>query len=41
MFSSKYIKNEVINITYDHPYSEYNFERKFQAKLSSSNQCSK
>ena len=32
------IKNKVLTITYDHPYSEYNFDRKFQDKISPSNQ---
>ena len=32
-FSSKLIENEVLNLTSEHPYSEYNLERKFQSKL--------
>ena len=34
---SEHIKNEVLTITSEHPSSEDNFERKFQAKLSSNN----
>ena len=34
------IQNEVLIITSEHPYYEDNFERKFQAKLSPSNQFS-
>ena len=34
---SEKIKNEGLTITSEHPYSEDNFERKFQAKLSLSN----
>ena len=39
--SSKHIhniQNEVITITYEHPSYEYNFERKFQDKISPYNQ---
>ena len=35
---SEIVQNELLNITSEHPYSEDNFESKFQAKLSSSNQ---
>ena len=38
MFSSEHIKNEVVNITSEHTYSEDHFEIKFQAKISPSNQ---
>ena len=31
------IQNEVLTITSEHPYSECNFERKFQAKIYPSN----
>ena len=34
MFSSENTKHEVINITYEHPYYEDNFDVKFQAELS-------
>ena len=34
-------KNEVLDITPEHPSSEYNFERKFQDKLFPSNQSLK
>ena len=36
-FSSEHIKNEVLTITYDNSYSEYNFENKIQAKFDKSN----
>ena len=32
------IQNEVLTITYEHPSYEYNFERKFQDKISPYNQ---
>ena len=35
---SENIKNEVLTITSEHPSSEYNFERKPQDKISTSNQ---
>ena len=35
---SEIIKNEVLTITSEHPYSEDNFERKSQAKISQFNQ---
>ena len=38
MISSEHIKNGVLNITSEHPSSEYHFERNFQAKISPSNQ---
>ena len=38
MFSSEQIKNEVITLIYEHPYSEDNFERRFQAKMFPSDQ---
>ena len=38
MFSSEHIKNEVLTITYEHPSSEYYFEKKFQVKISPSDQ---
>ena len=38
MFSSKHIQNKVLAITSEHPYSEDHFERKFQAKIYSSDQ---
>ena len=31
---SENFQNEVLTITYEHPSSEYNFERKFQDKIS-------
>ena len=31
---SENIQNEELTVTFGHPYYEYNFERKFQAKLS-------
>ena len=37
-FSSEQLKNEVLTITSEHPSSKDNFERKFQSKLSPSNQ---
>ena len=37
-FSSGPIQNEVLNIKSELPSSEYNFERKFQVKLSPYNQ---
>ena len=37
MFSSEHIKNEVLTITSEHPFSEDNFERKLQVKLYLSN----
>ena len=37
MFSSKNIKNEATNLTSEHPYYEYNFERKSQTNISPSN----
>ena len=37
-FSSEHIKNEVLTLTYEQPSSEDSFERKFQAKISPSNQ---
>ena len=33
-FSSGPIQNEVLIITSENPYSEYHFERKFQANIS-------
>ena len=39
--SSEYIKNELITITSEHPSYEDNFERKFQAKISPSDQSKK
>ena len=36
--SSEHIKNEVLTIIFEHPYSEHNFERKPQSKISTSNQ---
>ena len=36
MFSSEYIKNEVLTIKYEHPSSEDHFERKSQVNISSS-----
>ena len=33
-FSSGPLQHEVINITSEHPYSEYHFERKPQDKIS-------
>ena len=38
MLSSEHIKNKVLTITSEHPYSEDQFERKFQVKISSSDQ---
>ena len=38
MFSSEHLQNEVLTITSEHPYYEYNSERKFQANLSPSDQ---
>ena len=38
MISSGPIQNEVLNITSEHPSSADHFERKFQAKISTSNQ---
>ena len=35
---SEDIKNEVLTITSENTFSEYNFERKFQEKISTSNQ---
>ena len=37
-FSSGPIQNEVLNISYEHPSSAYHFERKYQAKISPSDQ---
>ena len=37
MFSSKPIKNVVLNINCEHPSSEDHFERKFQANIYPSN----
>ena len=39
-FSSEQIKNEVLTITSEHPYHEDNSERRFQSKISTSNQNS-
>ena len=38
VFSSQHIQNEVLTITYEHPYSKYDFDRKFQANISPSDQ---
>ena len=38
MFSAEHIQNEVLNITSEHPFFEYHFEIKLQAKISLSNQ---
>ena len=38
MFSSTHIENEVLTITYEHPYSDYHCERRFQANISPSDQ---
>ena len=35
---SDYIQNEVLTITSEHPFSEYNFERRFQDNISPYNQ---
>ena len=35
---SEIVQNEVLTITSEHPYSEDNFESKFQAKIYPSNQ---
>ena len=37
-FSSELIQNEVLTVNSEHPYSEDNFERKFQDKISPSDQ---
>ena len=41
MFSAEHIQNEVLNITSEHPFFEYHFERKLQAKISPSDQSLK
>ena len=38
VFSSKHIQNEVLNITSKHPSYKDHFERKFQTKISPSDQ---
>ena len=38
MFSSEHIRNEVLIITSEHPYSEDHFERKFKSNISPSDQ---
>ena len=38
MFSSEQIQNVVLNITSEHLYSEYHFDRKSQVKISPSDQ---
>ena len=38
MFSSEPIQNELLTLTFEHPSSEDHFERKFQAKISPSDQ---
>ena len=40
-FSSYHIKNDALNLASEHPYSEENFERKFQANLFPYNQINK
>ena len=38
ILSSEHIQNEVFNITSEHPYSEDQFERKYQSKIPPSDQ---